>query len=104
MLNRFLPTDSAIRRSEVYLFMWSVSYGLMGLSSFVNAVIFIFINTKCRRQIVGKFSHDVVHSLHEGDTKRGSRGTVMGRIDIQPIEVNVIANTFECHSNVVALN
>merc|ERR1712168_1553739 len=50
LLNRYLPKDSAIRGNEVYLFMWSLSYGLMGLSSFVNAVIFISINAKCRKQ------------------------------------------------------
>ena len=74
----------------------------MGLSSLVNAVIFISINTKCRRQIT-RFSLDMAITLTESNKKRESRVTVTGRIDIPSNEVHEMANTFELNSGIAGM-
>ena len=97
LLNHLLPKNSSILRGEAYLFMWSVSYGLMGLSSFINAVIFISVNAACRRKIVGRFSHRMNNTSEENESTRNGKGVIaMGRIDITPSDVYAVANTFEC--------
>ena len=51
IIRGYLPVHSPLRRKQWFQFGLFTSYGLALANSFVNAIIFISINTKCRRKI-----------------------------------------------------
>ena len=96
LMNRYLSKHSPIRQYESFLFMWSVSYGFMGFTSFVNALIFISINSKCRRQIIRRFStYRVESSLKNNKEKMDGIQTISGRIDMSSIEMRRVVESYD---------
>ena len=56
MLRQILPDSSPIRNTPGYLLALFASYEFIYINSFVNAVIFISVNTRCRKKLLNQLS------------------------------------------------
>ena len=52
-LRTLVAPGSKFKSSQTFKFVWFLSHGLIYSNSFVNALIFICVNSRCRRRVLG---------------------------------------------------
>ena len=72
IVRKLFEDRNTLKTNQLFLFMWFVSHGLIYSNSFTNAIIFICVNSRCRRKLLHVFCKDINVLDSVADSEGGS--------------------------------